>query len=170
MLLGIGVGVLAVLLLAGMFAIGYCVGRPCDEREMRVPERRFQPQGPIQRDLPSAPSPGLGGEGLGLPGILSRHGDDIESVIAGKLGISQGDLQDEIESGKTIIEIAEEKGVSTEDLTAAVASKIGAIADELAADGEITAARAEEIKSNADDIASRLIEMGHLRAGMPPGR
>jgi len=100
---------------------------------------------------------------------LGESYDEIASVIAAKLGISVDDLEDEIADGKTIAEIAETKGVSTEDLTAAVAAKISEIADKLAADGEITTQQAENIKSNAEVMASRLIERGFRGAPIPPG-
>ena len=168
-LLGVEAGVLAVLLIVGIFTIGYFVGKPDEKQQKRAPNQQLQSQEPIRPDQRSAPSPGRGGGGSERFGILGQYSDEIEGTIAEKLGISADDLRDEIENGNTIIEIAEEKGVSTEDLTASVAAKISEIIGELAADGEITAARAEEIKSDAEDIASRLIERGHLRAGMPPG-
>jgi hypothetical protein len=168
-LIGVGIGVLTVLLLGGMFAVGYVVGKPSSEGARRVPSQQMQPQEPMQPDARSAPSPGRGGVGPGRPDVLGEYYDEIASVIAEKIGISVDDLQYEIADGKTIAEIAETKGVSTEDLTAAVAAKISEIADKLAADGEITTQQAENIKSNAEVMASRSIERGFRRAPMPPG-
>lgn len=169
-LTGIGIGVLVVLLLGAVFAIGHAVGRPETRQAKRVPPQQAQPLKPGRPDLRSAPSPGREGGGRGWLGILDEYRDELENEIAGELGISVDDLQDEMEDGKTIAEIAEEKGVSTEDLTASVAAKTGELADELAADGEISPEQAENIKSNAEFMASRLVEGGNRQAGMPPGR
>jgi hypothetical protein len=167
---GVAIGIMAVLIMAGMFIAGYCAGKP-DDRRTRGPlyqqSEPFSP-GPQQRpDLRSAPSPGQGGVMNGLPGVLEESREELESEVAKQLGISVDDLQHEVESGKTIAELAEEKGVAVGDLTDAVAAKISEIADGLAADGEITSKQAGEIKSNADILASRFIERGRRRASMP---
>jgi len=168
-LIGIGIGVLTVLLLGGMFALGYAIGGSRSEGTKKVPGPQMQPQEPMLPDGRSAPSPDRGRVGPGRADVLGESYDEIASVIAAKLGISVDDLEDEIADGKTIAEIAETKGVSTEDLTAAVAAKISEIADKLAADGEITTQQAENIKSNAEVMASRLIERGFRGAPIPPG-
>jgi hypothetical protein len=166
-LAGVGMGILAVALIAGAFAIGYCVGKPSGEKERRIPAQQFQNRGPMPPDLRSAPSPGGGRMGQGRLDVLVEYRDELEGVVAGELGISTTELTDEIAGGKSIAEIAEEKGVSADDLTAAVAAEIDAIADELVAEGEITAAQAEDMKSEAESMASVFIERGNMRPPMP---
>ncbi len=163
MLAGAGIGILAALLVVGIFFIGYFVGKPCKEPDRRVPARQFQYMEPQEPDLRSVPSPGRGEDGRGRLDLLIEFRDEVDEVVAGLLSISTGELQEEIEAGKTIAEIAEEKGVSSEDLKAAVVAEIGAIADQLAADGEIGDAQAENIKSNAKLMAERYIERGYRR-------
>jgi uncharacterized protein YidB (DUF937 family) len=169
-LAGAVIGIMAVLIMVGMFIAGYYVGKP-EGRHTKGPiPQQSQPYSPgpqQQPDLRPAPSPGQGGATEGLPGILEESREEIESEIATKLGISIDELQEGIKSGKTIAELAEEKGVAVGDLTGAVAAKISEIADRLAADGDITGRQAKEIKSNADNLATRFMERGRWRAPMP---
>jgi hypothetical protein len=166
-LAGAGIGILAALLIAGVFIIGYFVGKPCDEREERGPAQQFQYQGPMEPDLRPAPSPGRRGAGQDRLDVLVEYRDEIDSVVARELGISTDELLNEMEAGKTIAEIAEEKGVSSEDLTAAVAAEISKIADKLAADGGLTTEQAKNIKSKAVAMAEMYIERGHRLLPMP---
>jgi len=168
-LTGVGIGVLTVALIVGVFFIGYAVGKPCNEPDRRLPMQQFQQpmQQDMQPDMQQAPLPGPGGDGQGRLDVLIEYREEIEDVAAAQLGISSDELRDEIEDGKTIAEIAEEKGVSSEDLTAAVAAEIGEIADELAADGEITDAQAENMKDQADVLAERFVERGSRRFPKP---
>lgn len=94
--------------------------------------------------------------------MLVEYREEIEDAIAAELGISGDELRDEIADGKTVEDIAEEKGVASEDLEAAVADEIGEIADELAADGEITDEQAENMKDEAQTLAERFIRRGRL--------
>lgn len=168
MLTGAGIGVLAVLLIVAAFAIGYAVGRPDGGPAEAVPLRQARLPEPERGDLPAAPTPDSGGAGRGRLDILVESRGELMEVIAAELGVSTGELQEELMDGKTIAEVAEEKGVSADDLTATVAAKIGEIADELAADGEISAQQAERIKAGAEDMASRLMERGYRRPLAPP--
>ncbi|MBN2028373.1 MAG: hypothetical protein JW854_16610 [Actinobacteria bacterium] len=165
----VGIGVLAVALMVGVFFIGYAVGKPANEHDRRVPVQGFQQpvQPDMRQDMQSMPSPGPGEGGQGRFDVLFEYREEIEDMIAAELGISSDELRDELQDGKTVEEIAEEKGVSSEDLTAAVAAEIGRIADELAADGEISDGQAENMKDQADDLAERFVERGSRRFLMP---
>lgn len=58
------------------------------------------------------------GRGGGRGG-LGRGGDAL-AIVAEQLGIEQTELVTELQAGKTIAQLAEEKGVSTDDIVAAV--------------------------------------------------
>lgn len=169
MLAGAGIAVLAVLLVAGIFFAGFAAGRLCGEPGREPGGARIQPGMPGLPDQRSQPSPQGDRDGFGRRDIWIEHQDEITEAIATGLGISAEELREELADGMTVAEMAEEKGVAMEDLTAAVAAKVSEIADELVDDGEITARQAERIKSNAEDIAAMLVR----RAGRPaaaPGR
>lgn len=101
-------------------------------------------------------------QGQGGPGsAMHEYRDDIQDVVAEKLGLSTEELSSGLKGGKTLAELAEEKGVSTEDLAEAVTSKVNEIVDSLVADGEMTAEKAERIKSHVQDHALEQIENGH---------
>jgi hypothetical protein len=168
MLTGVGIGIMAVVLIVAAFSVGYAVGRPDGGPAEAVPFRQVRLPEPERGDLHAAPTPDSGGAGRGRLDILVESRGELMEVIAAELGVSTDELQDELTEGKTIAEVAEEKGASTDDLTATVAAKIGDIAEELAADGEISAQQAEKIKAGAEEAASRLMERGHRRPLAPP--
>ncbi len=170
LLLGLCMGAMAVMVIAGVFIAGYLVGRPCDGHTRDDLPLRSQPAIPdLRPDMRSAPSPERSGAGDGPYGLLKEHRDELEGAIAAAIGISVDELREGMEHGKTIAEIADEKGVSVDGLTDAVAAKIDEIADRMAADGDLTNERAEEIKSHSDDIASGLIERDRGPTPLPPG-
>lgn len=170
LLAGAVIGALTVMIVAGIFIVGYYVGKPGESQKWRdfsQPSQTVIP-GPRQRNgMRSAPSPERGGAMGDLPGVMGEYREEIEDGIAAVLGISADELQEQLEDGKTIAETAEEEGIPEEDLVDAAAAKIGEIADRLAAEKDISDERAEEIKSNAESIASRLIKRGWRRAPMP---
>ena len=162
LLSGIAVGILAAVLLGGMFAIGYAVGRPEDGR----PQMRSLRQERLWREMranpPETPLRKFREERLGRLETLMACRDDLADFLAGELGLSAEAFREEMASGKTVADLAEEKGVSTDDLAKSVAAKIEEVADRLAAEGEITSAQAERIKSRAASLASILVQDGPL--------
>jgi hypothetical protein len=168
LLAGVVVGVLTVLLLGGMFAIGYVVGKPGGQHVQRLLQRQALPRDQVHPSLPLMPHQTRKGAMPGWFGVLGEYRDELESEIADELGISVDDLRDDIERGKAISDLAEERGISPEDLIKSLAAKIEEIADKLAADEKITAERAENIKSDAEDIASMMV-YGGRRAGIYRG-
>jgi len=101
--------------------------------------------------------------------ILVTCREELAEFLSGALGMSTDALKEELAGGKTVADLAEEKGLSTEDLIKSVAAKIEEIADRLAAEGEITTTQAERIKARSTSLASMLVHDG-LRRMSPPFR
>lgn len=160
LLSGIAIGALAVLLLGGMFAIGYAVGKPGDGRpggQVPGPERLGKG---MQGAPPETPLRKFRERRLDRLETLIACRDEIAEFLAGELGMTVDGFRVAMANGKTVAELAEEKGLSTEDLIASLAAKIKEIADRLAAEGEATSAQAERIKDMASELASILVRDG----------
>ncbi|HWH28083.1 MAG TPA: hypothetical protein VNU26_03815, partial [Mycobacteriales bacterium] len=93
---------------------------------------------------PGGPGFGPGGRGIGA----LKVGLD---VAADKLGLSAEDLVTELRSGKSLADVAEEKGVPVEDLTAALKAEAVERIDEAVADGRLTQEEATEKKAALDE-------------------
>lgn len=167
---GIAVGVLAVLLLGGMFAIGYAVGRPGNGRpEVRLP-RQEMPWRDMRACPPETPLQKFREERLDRLETLMACRGELAEFLAAELGLSADTFQEEMAGGKTVADLAEEKGISKDDLVKSVAAKIEEIADRLATEGELTSAQAERIKSVAPELASLLVQDGPRFFAPRPGR
>ncbi|MGQ9474657.1 MAG: hypothetical protein ACUVRX_07715 [Actinomycetota bacterium] len=150
-------GLVTIVLLGGMFAIGYAVGKS-DGKEPA-------PAAPVYDQLwrehkPFQSRPRLRGMMKNLPermGILREARDELLELAASELGMSPGELEDRLEDGETIADLAEEKGLSTEELVNTLASRIEEIADRLASEGTLTASQAEAVKSRAEAMASLFV-------------
>ncbi len=167
LLAGVALGLLVVALAAGIFAAGYIAAGPHEGRDGGPRERGPQFREPVRPDQRSSPSPDRergGGEPLNL--MLEYRGR-LGDVISDALGIEVEELREGMRDGKSIAEMAEERGVSLDELRAAVAAEIGAIAEELAAEGEISEERVERIKERAEAMASRLMEDGFMPLPTP---
>ncbi len=153
-------GLVTFALLGGMFALGYAVGKPDGERPA--------PAGPVHgrpwtETGPNHPYPRLRERGE-IPrervDLLRSSRRELLEVAASELGISVEDLEERLEEGASIAEVAEEKGVSAEDLVDSLASRIREIADRLASEGKINESRAEAVKSRAEALASLFVHGG----------
>jgi uncharacterized protein YidB (DUF937 family) len=109
-----------------------------------------------------------GQEGKHGPRGLGNH-EEMQGIIADTLGLSTEELQSELESGKTVAQLAEEKGVSVDAVVDAITAKINESIDQAVADGNLDAEKAEEIKSGAPDKVRDRIENGPPERGHGPG-
>ncbi|MBC7246851.1 MAG: hypothetical protein H5T73_03610 [Actinobacteria bacterium] len=167
---GIAMGVLAVLLLGGMFAIGYAVGRQGDDRpEVRLP-RQESPWREMRACPPETPLQKFREERLDRLETLMACRGELAEFLAGELGVTVDVLEEELGNGKTVAELAEDKGVSVDGLVSSLAGKIEEIADRLVAEGELTSVQAERIKSVAPELASLLVRDGPRFFAPRPGR
>ena len=114
-----GVSVAAVVVLLGLFVVGTVFA-----------------QSPTATPVPGTPW------GQAWCGI-SRGGSTISKAITDLLGMTQGQLLDARLAGKTLLDIAKEKGVTEQQLTDALVSGRKDILDQSVKDGELTQAQAD---------------------------
>ncbi|WP_088225246.1 hypothetical protein [Desulfosporosinus sp. FKB] len=85
------------------------------------------------------------------------HHANHESALAQFLGIDQTTLMQKLKSGKTLAQIASEKGISTETLTQKLQSALNDRLDKAVASGKMTTEKASQIKSKEDsEIAAKI--------------
>ena len=126
----------------------------------------------LQSRLDQAPAgPGLGvGMDMGF-GKLDKGpggfaGVSLQSVAAEKLGMELTALQTELQNGKTIADVAKEKGVDTQTIIDAYLTQVKAKLDEKVASGDITQEQAdtqlEQAKTSATEkLTSTWEDLGH---------
>jgi len=108
-----------------------------------------------------------GGEGQGgMRGV--GVGGQMSVAIADLLEMESADLAAERQAGKSLAEIAESKGITTDALISAMLEAHKAALDEAIADGRITQERADLMLQNMSDrIADRIDD---TQVGPPAGR
>jgi polyhydroxyalkanoate synthesis regulator phasin len=99
----------------------------------------------------------VGGPGPGDPDVvLSAPGGD---AIASYLGLTQAELRTQLESGKTLAQIATAQGKSVSGLEDAIYADAESNLDQAVAAGKLTAAQEQtmlaDLKSNLDDIVNK---------------
>lgn len=115
------------------------------------------------------PGPRGGPDGPGRGGFFF-HGDLFETA-ADTLGMTVEDLMSDLRGGKTIADVAAEKNVSVDDLTADVLAAAKSGLDEKVAAGDLEQERADEIYATlSDHIADIINGEGPLQGGPRPFR
>ena len=94
--------------------------------------------------------------GGGRGSIFSEYRTEIQQATADALGITVDDLNTAIASGKTPLQIAEEKGLTQEEFQTKLAETMSVVLKKAVADGKIT-------QDQADTI------LAHIKAGFGPG-
>ena len=123
-----------------------------------------------------------------MPGHRGGHGHHtkaaipVHEAIAQALGMTTEELRIALASGKTPVQLAEEKGISQAQLSALVLSSVRAQLDQAVTDGKLTQEQAErayqEIESRINDLLTKVHPMGRGRGpgsgrwhfGTPEGR
>jgi hypothetical protein len=90
-----------------------------------------------------------------------RHHLGLEGV-AESLGMTQEELRDALRDGRTVADVAGERGVDVQVVVDAIVAAQRARVDEAVAAGELTQERADEILGGAEERATALVE-GELR-------
>jgi polyhydroxyalkanoate synthesis regulator phasin len=95
----------------------------------------------------------------GPPGGLHVGVEIFGSAVAGYLGLTESELRTQLESGKTLAEIASGQGKSVDGLKAAILAEAKSHLDEAVAAGKLSSAQAEQmladLKSHIDDLVNR---------------
>ncbi len=102
--------------------------------------RMAQAPGFGMRGMGPGMGPGLGRPGWGMGGLM---GDNLVSIAADKLGMKLTELLTELQDGKSIADVAKEKGVDTQTIVDAYLAQVKERLDEAVAAGRITQKQAD---------------------------
>jgi polyhydroxyalkanoate synthesis regulator phasin len=134
------------------------------------------------------PELGIGPPGIGPPGIGLREkgffgGFDLMQKAADYLGVDLADLRKELSDGKSLADVAKDKGKSVDGLEQTLRDAIRADADKAVEDGKLTKEQADRIVEKLSATVDELVEHGggpilrfHERGrlmgpiGPPPGK
>lgn len=100
-------------------------------------------------------------------------GDSVIEAITSKLGITVDDLKAQLREGKSLTDLLTEKGISDEDLRAAVVEAIRPRLEQAVADGRLTQEQADSIVAKIQDGAFPMMlerGRGHTRDWGPKFR
>jgi uncharacterized protein YidB (DUF937 family) len=129
----------------------------------------------------------MGGQGMMGNGYSRMNGVDMNAMhqwmstsggmhalvwngLAEALGLTPDELNAELVSGKTLLQIAEAKGISQEQLAAKLETLVKAGLDKAVADGVLTQAQADQMLSHMSGNYSWMItHMGNFGGGFGPG-
>ncbi|MBU6242218.1 MAG: hypothetical protein KJS66_10565 [Acidobacteria bacterium] len=114
----------------------------------------------------------------GMPGDMGPRGDHgprdgariASDAVAKALGLTADELRTELQSGKSLADVAKAKGVDVETVKAAITADVKAHLDEEVASGEHTQAEADEklseLATRLDDIVNGVRPAGEPGKGM----
>ena len=112
----------------------------------------------------TAPEPDQRGHRRGL----GRTGAGLD-VVEDVLGLSAEEIRAGLDEGKTLADLAEEQGVSVEDLADAMAAQAIERIDQAVEDGKIDADRAADAKANLDEMIDNAINAEAFSLGRMAG-
>ncbi len=111
--------------------------------------------------------------GLGLGKITSMRGHDyVSSVLKDKLGMTDKEITDALNSGKTMYDLAKEKGMTEDQFKAALLEEKNKAIDKEVSSGTITKEQGEALKENIKNNISNCTGNGDQmhRNGMGQGK
>lgn len=114
--------------------------------------------------------PPKGQRGPGGPEGRRGPRTDVLAAAAGALNMSADDLKSATQGGKTIAQVAQEKGVDVNTVIAAVADAIAKDIDAAVANGTMTTDKAAEEKAEATEHATKMVNEGPRGERGPGGR
>lgn len=99
---------------------------------------------------------GPGGMGMrGGPGMFGLR--ESMDEVATFLGMTESDLRTELQSGKTLLQVAESKGKTEAQMKELLSTKFDENLQKAVDDKRITQTEADKIKANKDDIINKLL-------------
>mgnify|MGYP005845506039 CR=1 FL=1 len=105
-------------------------------------------QDPTPTQTPAAQGCGLG-RGMGFGGPLAG----VRDVVTKLLGMTADEIRAERQNGKTLADIAKEKGVSEQQIIDAVVAEMKTTLDQAVKDGKLTQAQADWLLARAKALA-----------------
>ncbi|GEM_PF-3380124 len=114
----------------------------------------------------------LGGRGGHGPHM--KAGVPVHEAIAQALDMTAAELKTSLSAGKTPVQLAEEKGMTQAQLSAAVLATVRAQLNQAVTDGKITQEKADQayqaVESRINDILTSAHPAGGHRKGGGPGK
>jgi len=104
---------------------------------------------------------GMMGRGLGQ-GMMGDSEDSLIAVAADKLGMTVDELQTQLKDGKTVADLAKEKGVDVQIIVDAFMAARQETLSQAVTDGKITQEQADQMLENMRDMIE-----DHLNGEMP---
>jgi hypothetical protein len=135
-----------------------------EEQAQRMQERMEQAPGRRGMDK------GLMGPRMGAMG---RGGDSIMDLAAEELGMSVQDLMAELQSGKSLAELADEKGVDTQAIVDAYLAQLEENLQQAVSDGKMTQKQADWMLKQAGEMVPQMLDNtwgDHFPHGCPGGK
>lgn len=140
------------------------LGVTVDKLRTAITETRTELGG---RGPGGAPGGGDHGGRDGMPGIRMAMGQELDAV-AQLLGMATDDLRTALRSGKSLAQVAQEKGKTAQNVIDLLVSDANARIDQLVANGRLTADQAAQMKQRAATAIPTMVN--NTRPAMPaPG-
>jgi hypothetical protein len=109
---------------------------------------------------------GAAAGGCGCGGCVISGTNTIHAVIAKTLGITTEQLYAERATGKTLAQIAKDKGVSEQQLTDVILAELKEFTDQAVKDGRITQAQADWVQAQAKVMVPLMLNSPFGPGGM----
>lgn len=107
--------------------------------------------------------------GHGGPGMMGHRGGGHHlDAAATALGMTADDLRTQLQSGKTLAQVAKDKGVDPQKVIDALVADENAEIDQAVKDGRLTQAQADDMKSQVTERVTNMVDNGPP-AGRPMG-
>ena len=101
--------------------------------------------------------------------IHGRMRDHTAEAAATVLGLELEELVDELKDGKTLAEVAEEKGMAVDELTAAMLPEVRQELDAEVAEGKLTEEQADAIYGSVEENIDDIVNAQGRRPLLGPG-
>jgi hypothetical protein len=105
--------------------------------------------------------------GPGGPGGPGGRGPGLDAA-ADALGVDASELRTQLQSGKSLADVAKDKGVDVQAVIDAIVAEMQSHLADAVADGKLTQAQADEMKADATERATAIVN-GERPDGPPPG-
>jgi lambda repressor-like predicted transcriptional regulator len=121
--------------------------------------------GDVPGILPGFAGPGHGLGPVGPPRVLGPGpfaGGDLLDTAADYLGMDQADIQRALRDGKSLADLAKDRGKSVDGLEKALRDEIRRAADRAADDGALTRQQADRLAEKLSAVVDELVENGGI--------